>query len=236
VDSHREMIWAGGPAREIMKEARKRFRDGTRHEDNIPARTALASVHWSLIKRYHGWQHTLAVWHMLCAVWHVRRALRLGSLSSYGQVSVVGSILSKSPRWFGGDIYLASRLIQRTLTSSRSVANEMAEMEPHDEALLEVLLGEIFPKKNESHRARGCFERAVALRQKIMEERDSLLARRQWIRVALACGVYFSAQNSLPDQHLGRRLLEDALYFARFLSKDQLPRVRDECTKHGIVP
>ena len=80
-----EDIWQRKPAREIMREARKRFsatifggrNTGFSIDKNrwASAHVALASAHYSLVKRYlTWWKRPLALWHTWRAATHTHIA------------------------------------------------------------------------------------------------------------------------------------------------------------------
>lgn len=235
MDTHSEAIWQQRSAREIMKEARRRFRvceDDSEFAGSAQNHVGLASVHWSLVKRYNGWKMPLAVWHILRATAHARTALKRGGLD-FNQVDVVTSILGKAPRWLGGDPRGARTLICETLAYV-PVAEPQDEMLPHTRALLHVSLANIENRMGKINSAMWNTERALQLRNAIEREEPRRHAQQQLCRVLAACGFFYWDLGGHSNEDRGRALLQDAAWHAKTVSRDQFHKIRRECKKRGI--
>ncbi|MEK7112355.1 MAG: hypothetical protein AAB875_03425, partial [Patescibacteria group bacterium] len=140
MDEHRKMIWQRGDARQIMREARRRF-----SSLSPQSQVALASAHYSLVKRYWSWwQWPLALWHMWRAWANANMAVTLVDdpvrLTS-DQIDVVTTIWIKSPG-FLRDLRRAEHLLTFALI-------EKPAMKPHTNALMLITLRDILWKRGE---------------------------------------------------------------------------------------
>lgn len=235
MDAHKEAIWNRGNAREIMKEARKRY--GGR-SNSASFSTTLASTHYSLVKRYVApapiWLRCLAVWHMWRAVVHVRKAHRLGS-DSYSQLLVVAEILTRAPRWLGGSPRLAIQISEDALAYAASAPNEMAEMVPHDEALFHVALAQAREKNGTFLQdVEVGYRIAVSLKERILAEPDREMAEKQWVRIAFAAGIWYHTRNWRSYQRDGADLIREAHRLAESVSLDQLEKIRAWASAHDF--
>ncbi|MBI2086864.1 MAG: hypothetical protein HYT69_01710 [Candidatus Zambryskibacteria bacterium] len=223
-----ELIWQRGSAREIMREARERFRDSI----GLPAgkHVALASVHYSLTKRYldRWWQIPLAWWHSWRAVIHARKAYAMG-VTDYNQADVVSRILSKG---ITRDRRRAMEILQQVL--SYIPASESAELLPHARALMLCTLGELEWRRGNTHLARRNYYDALqlvpAIEQELSDDRE-----RQLVRVLKAIVFFYLDHGDSNDIYmLGVELLKRTLELTRRVSKDQEEKVLAGCRRRGI--
>ncbi|MBX4189043.1 hypothetical protein KW785_00425 [Candidatus Parcubacteria bacterium] len=259
-DPHREAIWQREDARQIMNEARRQF-EAQAHETTLVGRAtawsypasahvALASTHYSLVKRYMSpkWKVPLAVWHTRRAVVHAKAAISMGGLN-FDQVDVVTKILSKAPSWLGGDRKAAQDLLLGAI-GYVPVAEPQDEMLAHTRALLLITLGEIEEKMGATklNVAKRYLE-AMFQRKLVFGESDKLMAMRQWVRIAAACGFWFydhRAELEVENEAAGGSrllvsgfivaLLPEAYALAEELAEDQAEKIRAECQKRGLDP
>lgn len=214
-DSHREAIWGRGEARKIMKEARSHFRNVPPTEtDKVAAYVALASVHYSLIKRYSkGIRKMIGAWHAWRAVSHARIA-RLYGLTNADQVDVVSRILLKVPKFLGGNPSITWGLILDSLTNEKS-----SKISPHTNALLLITLAEIEMKMGSSYDVQKLrIERALALEGRILGEPSAVIAKRQLCRVFREAAMFY--YNYAPWPPLGGEKIRDLLSRALNLAKE----------------
>lgn len=250
-DQHKDDIWQRGDARKIMREARVRFRRDLQVEKSPGAHlvlleqtpeshVALASTHYSLVKRYLApapiWMRPLAVWHMRRAVVHVKKADRLG-FDNYDQVDVAATILTKAPWWLGGDINRALYLVEDALFNMEPL-DEMPEMLPHTRSFLEIRMAEILMRKGRTPRQVARWYRSAYEREgEINSESDADMAWRQWVRIASDCGFFFY-DHGLGSE--GQYLIRTALVMSRGKhgfgpsSLDQEKKILAEMHKRGL--
>ncbi len=222
MDEHREMIWQRGDAREIMKEARKRFRNPI--VISVGKYTALASVHYSLVKRYTGLQWSIALWHLWWALKHARTAFVLG-ITSYDQADVVSRILS---RGFSRDRRRAKEILEQVL--KYVPASESAEMVPHTRALMLCTLGKIKYDLGDTDAGWRHFSEARELLPAIRDE-ESPDREQQLVRVMVAVGFFFWEHGGGPIKSDGSHLIWMALNLACRVSKDQEMKIRARARK-----
>ncbi|MBX4200318.1 hypothetical protein KW790_02560 [Candidatus Parcubacteria bacterium] len=240
-----EQIWQRGNARKIMKEARVAFKL-KKYSDPVGAHVKLASVHYSLVKRYMSpwWKLPLAVWHLRRAVVHAWVAYHLG-LNNFDQIDVVSRTFFKAPEYLGGDINLAHVIVTDALF--RTPLNEpMDEIPYHTRALLLVTQAEIEEEIGELPLVgiASLYMDAIALRPKILKEKDEPMAMRQWIRVATSTGLWFfdhidairGEKNYIFDdpENVAYDYLIEAYNLAEPLSTDQALKILTESQKRGI--
>lgn len=234
MDSLGEKIWKRGSAREIMREAQRRFNDVVR-KDPVAAHVALASVHYSLVKRYMEawWQKPLAVWHLRRAVRHAEFAgnrARLFSWMTIDQIDVVTTIWRKAPFWLGGDMRLARRGVQSALSSFHTGANSV---KPHTRALLLISRGEIERLAGDMVAAQEDYDAAFALVPAI-EGEDSPDREYQLVRVLSAVGFFEYDHGSDSGKYWAKKKITCALDLAHRTSRDQEEKILTECRKRGL--
>ena len=232
MDAHAEKIWQRGSARKIMWEARKRFRT----EENLPsAYVSLASVHYSLVKRYRTWwQRPLAAWHLYRAAWNVSVAFSIMGCQFKGfttdQLDVISRIWTIAPWWFGGNRRRAERAIQYALFLHRD--REM--MKPHTRALLLISLGEIEWRFGNKALAMGHYYEARTLIPAI-ESEDFSDHEHQLIRVLKCLGFVYCDRGDSQMRVNGKELLTRALSLAFNLQVwDQLGEIEAGCRRRHI--
>ncbi len=233
MDIYAEMIWQRGSARDIVREARRRFLDNL-NRDPVAARVAIASAHHSLVKRYVGvwWQKPLAFWHMFHAIRHVYGVLHFERdvKLSADQIDVVTSILVKTPSWLLGDTVCASSLLYSALFLNSQEGNTM---KPHSRALMLCTLGEIEYKLGDVDAAWRRFNGARELIPAIQDE-DSSDRERQLVRVLANVGFFFWDHGGGLIKIDGRHLIEQSLQLAYRVSMDQWHKTKAECRRRGI--
>jgi hypothetical protein len=231
VDEHKDDIWQRRSAREIMREARRRFAESVEFipsEFEQPpkpasAHVALASAHYSLVKRYMKprWKLPLAVWHLWRAAIHARMADKLG-LQSYDQTDVVSTILVKAPRLLGGNLRRGEEIIMYALTSV-STTPEQEVMKPHTRVFLLIRLGEIDMKQS------GDVRNATIYYKRAQQYVEDITDEQQECRVLRSIGVFYIEHGDGFDEwQEGRFLLRNALKIARGVSQDQLEVIKAE--------
>lgn len=224
MDTHTEAIWNRGNAREIMREARKRFREELAKGNHTSAHTALASAHYSLVKRYLSpapirVRH-LAVWHMWRAAVHANEVR--GSNLDFDQVDVVSTILSKAPWWLGGDASTALSLVTRALINERDYGMPMV---PHTKAFFLIRRAEIYMKWGmHAIQVEGCYDAASRLLPDITDER-------QKCRVLSAIGFF---EFDTLGVNYGQQAIAEALGIAHRVSRDQYDKILTEAWKRGM--
>ncbi|OHB10864.1 MAG: hypothetical protein A3H60_01915 [Candidatus Zambryskibacteria bacterium RIFCSPLOWO2_02_FULL_44_12b] len=231
MDTYSEKIWGRGSAWQIMAEARKRFRAGV-NQDPPGAYIALASAHYSLIKRYMDWWlRPLALWHMWQAVWNVNGAFTtfrdVSASFSADEVDVITTILAKTPSWLGGDRVCAISL----LNSALYLDPNRDTMKPHTRALMLVTLGGIEWQVGCQEDAWKHYAEARALVPAI-EAEDLPDRDRQLVRVLSAVGFFYYDHSSQRD--LAWELLTQALDLSTLVSKDQAKKIIAECDKRRM--
>lgn len=230
MDAHKEAIWNRGNAREIMKGARFRFNTagaGVSLDRAVEAHVALASTHYSLVKRYLSpapiWLRHLAVWHMWRAMVHAKLAFQYNVLDP-DQTDVVSTILVKAPKWLGGDPHGATRLINKSLLSKK-------EMSPHTKAFLLIRYGDAGMKLGKpSTEVVKYYDEALRLEGTITDDR-------QRCRV-LAAIAFFKIDHDpyLSSGISGTVLIREAAELAKKVSRDQYEKILVECKKRYIDP
>lgn len=186
------------------------------------AHVALASAHYSLVKRYMSpkWKLPLAVWHLWRATSHARKADSLG-LQNYDQMDVVSTILAKSPRLLGGALHYAHKILVEALYGVNVTARQEV-MKPHTRALMLVSLGEIEMKLGAPLAAVRCYKSTEQVLPDITDER-------QKCRVMRSLGTFYVEHGEGFDEwQEGRFLLTDAIKIARVASYDQLEAIHTE--------
>lgn len=232
MDAHTEMIWQRGSARQIMREAHKRFQD-TLEDSPEAARVALASAHYSVAKRYlrFWWQRPLAAWHMLQAASHAEIVCELRDLGWFkftaDQVDVIATILSKVPSWLGGNSERARRYLEDALWRH----DDEYPMKPHTRALMLITLGGIESRRVGVSQAKEYYERARKLIPEI-ETEDSPDRERQLVRVM--AGVAFFEYDHELEKYFARKMIGRARDLAEKVSPDQAEKIRAECLRRGI--
>ena len=224
MDSHAAMIWQRGSARQIMREARKRFEVAS--QDDLPsAYVALASTHYSLVKRYRGsWPGlVVAAWHVWRAVWNVNCACAVmnGSVSHFSadQVDVITTIWVKTPRWMGGDPVAVISLLNTVLYLNPP------PMKPHTRALMLIRLAEL-ETHDDLGDPRNRIEEAEMLIPSIKKE-DSEDREQQLVRILFKIGVFYLERHSgIASFTRATDYLDEALSLADRVSKDQAAKIR----------
>jgi hypothetical protein len=233
-----------------MRLARVIFRETSK--DDLPgAYVALASDHYSLIKRYNDswWKKPLAVWHAWRAAANATAVITLRFVSQWSsdQVDVVSRILAKVPPQLGGDRIVALSLLNTVLYLKVDPA-----MKPHTRALMLCTLADILPctSPEEAVKRVEIYREAIAFRDQILAEPDKLMARRQWVRIASSVGFRFidfgdeeaaGKHSDIIFSSPGCDLVKDALYYARWpqesgedTSDDQRRAILEELQKRGL--
>ncbi len=230
-DTHADDIWQRKSARQIMKEARKRFRELEAVGDYAGASTQLGSVHYSLIKRYLSpepiWVRFLAVWHMWRAVFHAHRVSFGLMPRTFNQVDVVTTILSKAPKWLGGDVETAHAL---ALSAFAMPWLYEGEMSLHTRALLLIRLGELgleVKKKQTPWEVESNYSQALDIATAVSDQQ-------QLCRILSSVGFFYVDYPELGKRDQGIDNLEYALAIAYAVSKDQEGKILGECRKRGI--
>jgi hypothetical protein len=223
-DEHKANIWQRGDARKIMEEERKRFKNvwqfDAENEGHRPvsAYVSLASTHYSLVKRYLSpapiWMRPLAVWHMWRAAVHAKSADKL-TLNTPEQIDVVSRILMKAPRFLGGNLKRAHKLVTSALDYV-PVSEPQDEILPHTRALMLCTLGELeFALGGDFSEASQHMIDALKLADEMMKESDELQAKRQFIRVQKSVGLFFADNGETAQiRRKGRDYLTDAYWLA----------------------
>lgn len=220
-----QLIWDGGPAREIMELSKAMF-DFMVERAPVFAHVERASDHYSLVKRYLSpapfWLRHLAVWHMWRAMVHAKLAFQYNVLDS-DQTDVVSTILVKAPKWLGGDPHGATRLINKSLLSKK-------EMSPHTKAFLLIRYGDAGMKLGKSSaEVAKYYDEAEKLVPQIVDER-------QKCRVLAAIGFFrVDHFKSDSDIALGMTLVANAAALSRKVSKDQHMKIEAEMQKRGML-
>lgn len=232
MDSHAEKIWQRGSARQIMEEARRRFRMD-KWQDLTGAHVALASAHYSLVKRYLGswWQRPLAAWHMWRAVLHAKKAHVLSGRTREGMLKanladVVTRIYTVAPSWLGGDPRTAERLLEFTLDSRYPEADFM---KPHARALMLITLGDLKWRQG-STVAWEHYDKARELIPAI-EAEDSPDREKQLVRVMSAVGFFYYDHGHEELREEGEELINEAANLAGRHSADQFLKIGSEWAK-----
>lgn len=221
MNAHRKAIWDRADAEQIMAEAYSRYSSTMALGQKVEANTGLASVHYSLVKRYLSpaplWVRIFAVWHMWRAVTHARLADNLG-LRNADQVDVVSRIFLMAPSWIGGDKRRAEKMIEGVLRPG-------GEMKDHTRALLFVSLGEIKFQNGMSYKlAKDYFKQAMLSGAKVRKEDEPQLCR-IWFGV----GRFFAEHgDNANDQSFGIETMDGALSLATRVAIDQVDKIKNE--------
>jgi hypothetical protein len=211
-DQHKQMIWQGGPARQIMAEARKRFRDARYNPKS--AHVVLASTHYSLIKRYKHiwWQKPLAAWHAWRAADNATLALvrQPNSRLTSDEVDVISRIMAKVPEKLGGDPQVAMSLLYDRLFIVTD-----SQMSTHTRALMLVTLAEIEWTLGGEARKRAW--------------------EKQRVRVMKSVGFFQYFHGGAAERYYAERMVAEAAQLADQVSPDQAASIRQEMLKfqHG---
>ncbi len=235
MNAYSEKIWRRGSAVEIMREGRERFRESVALSP-IAAHVALASVHYSLIKRYMNswWQKPLAFWHLWRAAWNINTAFRFadGGINAFGidQIDVATRVLAKTPSWLGGDRVCASSLLNSALFLNSPAGDRM---KPHTRALMLITLGDIEWEAGGQEQAWAHYTAARRLLSAI-EEEDVPDRERQLIRVLAAIGLFYYDHSPLSERYWARKLVTRAIDLAHQVSKDQERKIIAEWHKRGF--
>ncbi|MBX4195804.1 hypothetical protein KW796_02530 [Candidatus Parcubacteria bacterium] len=249
MNAYKEAIWNRGDAREIMREARRRFRvlmRDSEFEHTPDPHVALASTHYSLVKRYKKFDPR-AIWHAWRAAKHANAAANLDAVSHYknitpDQADVLSTILTKVPKPLGGSL-------SRARSIARVALHRAEEMLPHTYAFLILRLAEIdlalgFAKGVVLDK----YIRAKSLKESVLSEEDKVMAKRQWCRIASAIGLFYidileEDVGRYADDRItceGEELLVEALRLSREvldgrqLSRDQELKILIELRNRGI--
>lgn len=237
MDTLSETIWQRGSTVEIMREARGRFRANSK-KDLPGAYVSLASVHYSLVKRYATWwKSPFALWHLWRAAWNIDVAFEVGGRNgdmtkfSPDQVDVISTILAKVPSWLGGDRVCATSLLNSALYLNHPWGSR--EMKPHTRALMLITLGEIEWQVGSKEQARKHYDEARYLAP-VIEVEVSADRERQLVRVLSAVGFFYYDHGGQQYRYQAKTLLEQALDLARSVSKDQEEKIIAEWRKRGF--
>lgn len=234
MDKYSEMIWQCGSAREIMQEARKRFRVDSRR-NLLNAHVAFASVHYSLVKRYMAWwKKPVAAWHMWRASEHAHAAYNAAGADTFAamtidQIDVVTRIWSKSiSRW---PLQLAAEGIVFAL----AYHPERDGMKPHTRALMLITLGEIEYGSGNLEDSRRRIREAENLIRLVMKE-SSEDREQQLVRVLFGIGAFYREHHSGKTEFLwSQDYIEQALDLADRVSTDQAAKIRAWRGKLGVT-
>ena len=214
METHSESIWRKSLSGwKTMRNARRRFRE-VREKDPAAAHVALASDHYSLIKRYMAWwKKPLAAWHMWRATTHDMEALCLG-LKNSEQTDVVSRHLARAPGWLGGN-----RVVALSLLFDKLYAAPDPEAKPHTRPLMLCTLGDIFLEVGEIQRATDAYMEARTLVPTITDDR-------QCVRVMSEVGFFFWQYGDELEKRAAYDLVGHAIGLANRVSKDQAEKVR----------
>jgi hypothetical protein len=228
MDQHSERIWQRGNARQIMREARQRFR--TESRENLPAaHVAFASVHYSLIKQYVKSFRLLAAWHAWRAAYHVNVASTIlqdnPAFFHNDQIDIMSTIWLRVPEWLGGDRASAEKFLKYALGP-----NNDREMKPHTRAFLNIRQGEILLQRGD---VEGAWDYYCEARHLIYQINDEDLPDReqQLVRVLRHVGFFYYDQGS---QGTGVDLLKWGKDLAARVAQDQYPEIVAGAEKRGI--
>lgn len=228
-----EMIWQRGSSRQIMKVARAKYREEQRVDDSaradISTRVALASVHYSLVKRYMGLWLPFALWHMWRAIVQAEKAYGNGLRKfSVDQIDVITTIWLKAPKIFGDRRLLAERALSYALNRHP----DRASTKPHTRALLLLTYADLHQSFGRKALARDHIEEVG----EIIKEYSSLIEIRQFIRILSKIGFfYIDYPRDVDDLYKGKVMVSDALTMAGSgVDKDQEEKIRHEFRKRGI--
>ncbi|KKT81207.1 MAG: hypothetical protein UW78_C0014G0012 [Candidatus Azambacteria bacterium GW2011_GWA1_44_9] len=169
MDKRSEIIQGSNSAREIMREARRRFKE-TLKLNPVAAYVALANTHCLLIRRYMSWWQWLsALSHMACAMGHAKNASLIAAQTSIGltadETDVVARIFAKSPWWLGGDRAVALSFLYMALYLGKDPG-----MKPHTRALMLMTLAEIEVDFGDEDNGWKHYQEAVGLCPEIESE------------------------------------------------------------------
>lgn len=227
-----EKIWGRGEASQIMKDARERFHWSSR-EDLSDAYVALASVHYSLVKRYisSSRQKPLALWHMWCAARNARKACVTTSIKGFSpeQFDVLARIRAKAPSWLGGNPFHAMSMLNTALFHVNWRADEM---KPHTRALMLITLGELEFLAGNRISALNHHAEARKLIPAI-ETEDSDDRDRQLVRVMTSVGFFYYDHAGQSERYWSEQLLRRAIELAHTVSRDQELKILAEWRKRG---
>lgn len=218
-----------------MRGARGRFHDMV-GKHPAAAHVALASAHYSLVKRYLSkwWQKPLTVWHMLRAVRHANHAYDLArdfNHLSIESIDVVTTIWRRAPVWLGGDINKAQEGVRDGLSPYHPGSDAI---KPHTRALLYITLAEIQWQMGNELEARGNYDQASNLISAI-ETENCPDREQQMVRVLSAIG-FFKLDHGREswERWSGGGNLRYALQLASRVSKDQEQKILAECRKRNL--
>lgn len=233
MNKHSDAIWQREDARKIMREARKRFRN-ERRENPVAAHVALASDHYSLIKRHTNawWRKPLALWHAWCAAWNANRADDIvgdPTTLTLDQIDVITTIWAKVPEWLDGKPLRARQLLEFALDHHR----ERESMKPHTRALMLTTLGDIKYRLGEVDAAWRFYHETESL-MPVIETEDSEDRERQLVRVLTTVGFFYYDHAGGNLRLDGLTFVRRALILARRVSTDQEEKIRVECRKRGL--
>src|SRR3989344_4429412 len=214
MDTHSEQIWQRGSASEIMQEARKRFHEMA-SKGSVAAHVALASVHYSLVKRYMvWWRRPIAVWHMWRAVCHSNKAgeeARFFRYMTLDQIDVVTTIWRGASPWLGGGVRKAKKGVTFALGPDHP---EARAIKPHTRALLLISLGEIEWQSGAKDDSRGRYFLASSLVPAVLQEEFDD-RERQAARILSAVGFFYLDNGGAVTCISGRQMISEALDLAR---------------------
>lgn len=233
MDDFSKSIWQRGSAWKIMRETRRRFRVLASDSEfaHEPDRfVMMASVHWSLVKRYQGPLSPFAVYHVWRAVVNARKALSQKARNiSPNEADVITSILSKSPSWLGGDKEQSYQIARVLIQNSK-----INGMLPHTKALMHITLAQILQGWGRELEAR---EHIIDARDLIHEIPNEPSGDRdfQYVRVRFAINLFLYDHGDYPERKIAefafRRDLERAVHIG---SRDQELKILAEVKKRGI--
>lgn len=230
-----ELIWQRGSAREIMQEVRMGFR--ARFDANpSAAHVEVASVHYSLAKRYMSWwQLPLVLWHLRQAVANVVNAMVLDDNPlerlTPEQIDVVTTIFAKVPRWLGGDRVLATSMIMDVLY----IDTLAHQMKPHTRALMLITLAELEWALGDMRNTKNHYDEARRLIP-IIQTEDSDDRDYQLIRVLRKIGFFYYEYGDVKVQSEGHQMISQARCLANDLSKDQMGKIEADAVRCGYQP
>lgn len=185
------------------------------------AHVALASTHYSLVKRYKR-ADPRAIWHAWRAVEHARSTYKIW-FSNYDQMDVVSTILSKVPRFLRGHAGLAYRVVELALVNAKPEGWE--PMKPHTRAFLLIRRAEIETKLGkQAFMVEIYYDQARKLIPDITDER-------QKCRILSAVGFF---QFDSFGANRGWELIAAAIGIAHRVSKDQYEKILAEAGKRRM--
>ncbi len=222
-----EMLWQRGSARSILYLARRRFR-GFTADQMVRGYILMASVHYSLIKRYTSWWNRgWGAYHAYrAAYWanrtvaHVRKVggLRQSDLTA-NELDVLSTVLGKTPWLLGGDRDVAKDLAGRALS--------LPGLKIDTQALLQITIANILL-------AEGNRGDALIMIWNVYDSIDKVEDQRQRVRIRFGVGSFLveNAGREMMMHGVGFNLVEAALSEAEVCALDQVKKIQAWIHRH----